>query len=139
MSSAQSFYSNGRIPEAVTEYEKALAIDPKYGFAINQLGYAYAGMGDFAKAAQSFERYAELNPGLPNPVDSIAEMNLFMGNLDAAAAKYREALAIKPDFYASCAGLAYVYALKEDYAETGHWLEEFVKKAPTPQAKTEGL
>jgi serine/threonine protein kinase/Flp pilus assembly protein TadD len=135
----QVFYSNNRSPEAIGEYEKAIAIDPRYGFAINQLGYAYARAGDFAKAVQQFERYAELNPGLPNPVDSIAEMNVFLGNLDAAAVKYREALAIKPDFYDSCKGLAYVYALKEDYGESERWLEEFTKKAPTPQAKTEGL
>ena len=133
------FFSKGRYPEAILELEKAIAIDPRYGFAINQVGYAYAGTGDFAKASRSFERYAELNPGLPNPVDSIAEMNLFLGDLDAAAAKYREALVINPDFSPSCAGLAYVYALKEDYGETGRWLEEFVKRAPTPQAKTEGL
>jgi len=133
------FSSKGRYPEAILELEKAIAIDPRYGFAINQVGYAYARTGDFAKAARSFERYAELNPGLPNPVDSIAEMNLFMGNLDAAVAKYREALVIKPDFYSSCAGLAYVYALKEDYREAGRWLEEFVRRAPTPQAKMEGL
>ena len=99
MSSARSFYSTDRIPEAIAEYEKSIAIDPRFGFAFNVLGYAYAGMGDFAKAVQSFERYAELNPGLPNPVDSIAEMNLFMGNLDEAAAKYQEALAMKPDFF----------------------------------------
>jgi tetratricopeptide (TPR) repeat protein len=136
---AQCFFSNDRFPEAIGEYEKAIAIDPRYGFAINQLGYAYARTGDFAKAVQCFERYAELNPGLPNPVDSIAEMNLFLGNLDAAAVKYREALAIKPDFYDSCKGLAYVYALKEDYEESRRWQEEFVKKAPTPQAKMEGL
>jgi tetratricopeptide (TPR) repeat protein len=133
------FSSYDRYPEAIVEYEKAIAIDSRFGFAINQLGYAYAATGDFAKAAHCFERYAELSPGLPNPVDSIAEMNIFMGNLDEAIAKYRAALAIKPDFYSSCKGLAYVYALKEDYGETGRWLEEFVKKAPTPQAKMEGV
>jgi serine/threonine protein kinase/tetratricopeptide (TPR) repeat protein len=133
------YYSSGRIPEAVAEYEKSVAIDQKYGPSLNMLGYSNAGLGDFVKAVQYFERYAELLPGLPNPVDSIAEMNLFMGNLDAAAAKYREALALKSDFYGSCAGLAYVYALKEDYPESGRWLEEFLKRAPTPQARTEGL
>jgi tetratricopeptide (TPR) repeat protein/TolB-like protein len=131
---------NSRLyPEAIPELEKAIAIDTNFSPAINELGYAYARMGDFAKAAQSFERYAQLNPGLPNPVDSIAEMNIFVGNLDAAAAKYREALAIKPDFYSSCAGLAYVYALKEDYVEAGRWVEELVKRAPTPTAKMEGF
>jgi serine/threonine protein kinase/tetratricopeptide (TPR) repeat protein len=135
----QYFYSNSRSLEAAVEYEKSVAIDPKFAPGFNMLGYSHARLGDFAKALQSFERYAGLNPGLPNPVDSIAEMNLFLGNLDTAAAKYRAALAIKPDFYASCRGLAYVYALKEDYEESGRWLDEFVKRAPTPTAKMEGL
>ncbi len=129
-----SFFSSDRNFEAIGELEKAIAIDPRYGFAVNQLGYAYARTGDFAKAVRSFARYAELNPGLPNPVDSIAEMNLFMGNLDEAAAKYREALAIKPDFFNAYPGLAYVYALKEDYGEAGRWLEEYPKKAPAQWA-----
>jgi len=128
----------GHSQEAISEYEKAIAIDPRFGYAINQVGYEYAMMGDFAKAVQRFERYAELNPGLPNPIDSIAEMNMFMGKLDEAVAKYHEALAMKPDFYQSCGGLAYAYALKEDYAETERWVGEFVKRAPTPQAKSEG-
>jgi serine/threonine protein kinase/tetratricopeptide (TPR) repeat protein len=139
--SALGGYYSGRgfSREAVAEYEKAIAIDPMFGFAINQVGYEYAKMGDFAKAVQRFERYAELNPGLPNPVDSIAEMNVFLGNLDEAVAKYQQALAMKPDFYQSCGGLAYANALKEDYAETERWVEEFIKRTPTPQAKTEGL
>jgi serine/threonine protein kinase/tetratricopeptide (TPR) repeat protein len=133
------YYSlSGSATEAIAEYEKAVAIDPNYAPAFNQLGYCYAWLGDFAMAVRSLERYAELNPGLPNPVDSIAEMNIFMGNLDGAAAKYRAALAMKPDFLPSCAGLAYVYALKEDYAETARWVEELIKRAPTPQAKMEG-
>jgi tetratricopeptide (TPR) repeat protein len=133
------FYIHGSYAEAVAEYERSVAIDQRYAPAFNQLGYTHAAMGDFAKAVPCFERYAELNPGLPNPVDSIAEMNLLMGNLDEAAAKYRAALAMKPDFYQSCSGSAYAYALKEDYAETAQWLDKFIKIAPTPQAKMEGL
>jgi tetratricopeptide (TPR) repeat protein/TolB-like protein/predicted Ser/Thr protein kinase len=136
---AQYFFASDRDTEAIEEHERVIAIDPKYAPSFNQLGYSHARMGDFVKAVECFERYAELSPGLPNPIDSIAEMNLFMGNLDEAAAKYREALALKPDFYGSCAGLAYVYALKEDYKEAERWLDESVNRAPIPQAKMEGL
>jgi serine/threonine protein kinase/Tfp pilus assembly protein PilF len=129
----------GRRPEAIAEYEKAAAIDPGFGSAFNQLGYEHAREGDFTEAVRCFERYAELNPGLPNPIDSIAEMNMFMGNLDEAANKYRAVLALKPDFFFSCRGLVYVYALKEDYPESGRWLDELIRRAPTPQTKAEGL
>ena len=64
---------------------------------------------------------------------------MFLGNLDEAIARYRAVLAMKPDFYDSCRGLAYTYALKEDYPETERWVEEFSKRAPTPQARMEGL
>lgn len=64
----EAYSSNfGSSKEAVSEYEKAIAIDPSFGHAINQLGYEYARMQNFAKAVECFERYAELNPGLPNP------------------------------------------------------------------------
>jgi serine/threonine protein kinase/tetratricopeptide (TPR) repeat protein len=123
--------------EAIAANERALAADPKYGPSINQLGYLHARIADFAKAARYFERYAELNPGLPNPLDSIAEMTMLMGNLDEAVGKYRAVLAMKPDFYSSCKGLAYTYALKENYPEAERWIEEFDKRAPSPQARME--
>jgi serine/threonine protein kinase/Flp pilus assembly protein TadD len=129
----------GRYREAIEELNKAITLDPNFGFAINQLAYDYARMGNIEKAVEYFERYASVNPGLPNPIDSIAELNLRIGKLDEAIAKYKEALAIKPDFYRSCEGLAYIFALKEDYAETMSWVEQFVEGAPTPSAKWEGI
>jgi tetratricopeptide (TPR) repeat protein len=127
-----------RLPEAIEEYEEALALDPNFGFAMNQVAYVYAQIGDFDKAIRYFERYATINPGEPNPIDSIAELYLRMGKLDEAEAKYKEALEIKPDFYTSCNGLAYVFALKENYLETRYWIEEHIARAPTPSAKMEG-
>ncbi len=132
------YFETERPREAAAEYERSAAIDPRYALAYNMIGYSYSALGDFAKAAQAFERQAELNPGLPNPLDSLAEMNLLMGNLDEAAARYKGVLAMKPDFYNSCPGLAYTYALKEDYGEAERWLEEMVKRTTVSQAKMEG-
>jgi serine/threonine protein kinase/predicted Zn-dependent protease len=134
-----SFYeSRGKLPEAIKEYEKAIALDPNFGFAINQVAYAYARVGDFNKAIQYFERYATINPGQANPVDSLAELYVRMGKFDEAKAKYQEALEIRPDFSESCIGLAYIFALEENYAETKRWLEELIKRAATPMEKMEG-
>jgi serine/threonine protein kinase/tetratricopeptide (TPR) repeat protein len=125
-------------PEAIREYEKALALDPDFGYALNQAGYAHGEVGEFEEAIQYFERYAAANPGEANPVDSIAELYFRMGKFDLAKAKYQEALEIRPDFPQSCGGLAYIFALEENYAETNHWLEEFIARAPTGFEKAEG-
>jgi serine/threonine protein kinase/Tfp pilus assembly protein PilF len=127
----------GNIPEAIEEYEKALALDPDFGLALNSIAFVHAKLRNFDKALQYLERYAAINPGDPNPLDSIAETYLRMGKLDEAVAKYKEALTARPDFYGSCSSLAYVHALREEYAEANRWLEELVARAPSPAAKTE--
>ncbi len=134
----QYYFAAERPREAAAEYERSAAIDPRYAPAYNMIGYSYSALGDFAKAAQAFERHAELNPGLPNPLDSLAEMNLLMGNLDEAAARYKAVLAKHPDYYNSFPGLIYVSALKEDYGDVERWLAEGLKQEPLPQAKMEG-
>jgi serine/threonine protein kinase/Tfp pilus assembly protein PilF len=131
------YQADNKYPEAIASHERALALDPNFGLALNQAGYAYADIGDFEKAIRSFERYAAANPGQANPIDSIAELYFRQGKFDQAKAKYREALEIRPDFSGSCRGLAYVFALEENYAETWHWLEEYIARAPTRMEKTE--
>jgi eukaryotic-like serine/threonine-protein kinase len=122
-------------PEAIGEHLKALAIDPKYGAALNDLAYVYADSGDFEKALEYFQKYASVSPGDANPIDSIAELNLRMGNLNEAIRKYGEALEIKPDFYGSCISIAYIYALMEDYPEAMRRIEEIPARTTSKGAK----
>jgi eukaryotic-like serine/threonine-protein kinase len=123
---------------AIASYERALALDPYFGPALNQVGYVYAEIGKFEEAMRSFERYAVANPGDPNPIDSMAELYFRQGNFDEAKARYKEALEIRPDFSQSCGALAYIFALEENYPEARHWLEELVARSPTPMDKIQG-
>jgi eukaryotic-like serine/threonine-protein kinase len=134
------YYENRRLyPEALAEYEKAVALDPEFGYALNQLAYALVKLGEPVKALPLLERYAAISPGDPNPKDSLAELYMRMGKLDEATAKYKEVLAAKPDFYLSWASLAFVYALQENYDEANRALEELIARAPTPSSKAEGM
>jgi serine/threonine protein kinase/Flp pilus assembly protein TadD len=112
------YYSSyqGAPAQGVQYLQKALELDPGFPEAINQLAYIYAARGDFEEAVKYLKRYAATQPGDPNPFDSMAEIYFKMGRLDEAIAKYREALDVKPDFESSHSGLAYIYALKEDFS-----------------------
>ena len=64
----------GQRQESLREYDRALALDPNFGFALNQAGYGYAEIGAWDKAISYIERYAAINPGQANPLDSLAEL-----------------------------------------------------------------
>jgi len=133
-------YHRGRnkLELAISELDKALALDPNYGSVLNLIAYAHADLRNYDKAIDYLKRYAESSPGDVNPIDSMAEMYFRMGNLDEAIAKYREVLDRKPDFVLSFPSLAYVYAFKEDYTNAMSCAIEFIAKAPSLGLKGAG-
>ena len=125
--------------QAVASFERAVALDPNFGYALNELAYLRGKMGDYPAAIRYFERYIAVNPGDPNPQDSIAELDMRMGKLDESAAKYEALLRTWPDFAISWASLAYVRCLQERYDEARRCLENFVARSVSPSAKAEAV
>ena len=132
-----SYYNSDKLDLAIEELNKALELDPDFPDALNMIAYTFADKGNFEKAIEYFKRYAAVLPGAANPLDSMAELYLRMGRLEDAAAKYQEALAIKPEF-SSRLPLAYVYALKEDYALTKEWIDQLISMSTSPGEKADG-
>jgi len=91
--------------EAVTEYEKANAINPAFSQPYNQKGYAYRFLGRYEQAEQAFRKYIELIPNDPNPYDSYAELLMKMGRFEESIESYDKALAVDPNFVASYVGI----------------------------------
>lgn len=98
-------------PRAIVLYKQALQLDPDFPDAWNSLGYCYARTGDFDKASQAMERYAELLPGQPNPHDSYGEILMMAGRYQQALAEYHTALKLDPGFVESQRGIADTLAL----------------------------
>jgi len=135
---ANYYRGRNKLELAISEFDKALALDPNYGYALNVIAYIYADLGQYNKAIDYLKRYAESSPGDANPIDSMAEIYFRMGNLDEAIAKYKEVLHRKPDFVMTFPSLAYVYAFKEDYTNAMSCVDEFIAKAPSLGLKGQG-
>jgi len=132
------FYKNQRsYSEAVAEFEKALAIAPSFGYALNYLAYTYVEMGQKDEALRTFERYAAADPGQANPFDSMGDLYFTTGEFDQARAKYQQALSIKPDF-PSTWKLAYLYAMDGDYEAALHWIDSMIARAQTDGMRADG-
>jgi serine/threonine protein kinase/tetratricopeptide (TPR) repeat protein len=125
--------------DAQKEYEKAIQLDPEFAAAINGLAYAYANQGLYEEAIQGLQRYAALSPGDANPYDSMGEIYLKMGKVDESIAGYHAAVDVQPSFYPSIKNLAYVSALKEDFATCLRWSDSLVHASPTSGLKANAL
>ncbi|MGE5324725.1 MAG: tetratricopeptide repeat protein [Actinomycetota bacterium] len=91
---------------AIVLYKQALQLDPNFPDAWNSLAYCYARTGDFDKASQAMQRYADLLPGQPNPHDSYGEILMMAGRYQQALAEYHTALKLDPGFVESQRGAA---------------------------------
>jgi serine/threonine protein kinase/tetratricopeptide (TPR) repeat protein len=123
--------------KAIEAYNKVMELDPTYGMSINQLAYVYMDMGDYDKAIEYFEKYASISPGDANPLDSMGEAYFQSGKIDEAIKNYKAALEITPDFGSNWP-LAYIYALKEDYAEALARIDQYTVMATYPGRKASG-
>jgi len=68
------YIEQGRYPEAVSRLERAVRKAPKVGQLHFELGRAYRGMGDNARAKAEFSRAAELEPDTPLAADAQREL-----------------------------------------------------------------
>ncbi len=132
------YQDGGASDKAIIEFNKALELDPNYGYVHNQLGYVYLEMGDPSKAVEYLKRYVSLSPGEANPLDSLANAYFAMGRLDEAIANYKEALKINSGLDSSYFSVGYIYALKAEYAEAMRWIDKFIAMAPSPGIKRAG-
>ena len=99
--SAQQLYER-----AIAEFKAAIAINPQYSLAYNQMGYAYRSAGQMADAETAFKTYIALVPNDPNPYDSYAELLMKAGRFDESIAQYRRAHALDEHFAGAFVGIA---------------------------------
>ncbi|MBE3112750.1 MAG: tetratricopeptide repeat protein, partial [Acidobacteria bacterium] len=132
------FYKNQKkYAEAIPLFDKALEIDPAFGYAMNLLAYTYSEMGEKEKALKTFDRYAAAQPGDANPIDSMGDLYFLTGKFGAARAKYEQVLTIRPQF-PSAWKLAYLYAMEGDYGQALQWADHLIAHAETDGIRAQG-
>ena len=137
-------YLTGRWVMAQRQYEysqklmlRALAVDPNYPAALNELGYTYARLGDYEHALLAMEKYTAVLPNEPNPQDSYAEIMRMAGYFQGALLHYREALKIDPKFYQAQVGVADTYTLMGDQENARAEFQKAIEAATSNSTKVD--
>jgi tetratricopeptide (TPR) repeat protein len=88
----------GRIPEAVDYFEKALTISPDHLVALDNLGNAYRVMKRLHEAKRVFEHAVQAGPADADAHYGLAMVYAQTGDTQAAYEHLQRALAIRPDY-----------------------------------------
>jgi Flp pilus assembly protein TadD len=87
----------GRLPEAVTELERATTLAPGVAVAWNQLGLAYRQSGEFTKAHAAYDNALAIDPNYATAVLNLGVLeDLYLGDSARALELYTRYLALTP-------------------------------------------
>ncbi len=126
----QAFFRQGKLDEAIAEYEHAIALDPSLDAARLGLGEALMQQGKYDKAAEQFAKVLELQPE-----NSAARLQLGVlygrqGKYDEAVAAFSEVLRREPDNTAAHNNLGNVLTLQGKPEEAVKHFEKAVQLNP---------
>jgi len=99
----------GRLDEAIREYNIELGLNSDYDFAHNNLGVAYAQQGRLDEAAKEFQEVIRLKPGNAHAHNNLGVIYDQQGRWDEAAKEYQTALRLNPDHAEAHYNLGSVY------------------------------
>jgi tetratricopeptide (TPR) repeat protein len=88
--------SKGAIPDAAVHLRNALAEDPDYMEAHNELGVCYAAQKQMEKAVGEFQRAAELDPGSASAFYNLSVAFFALGRNAEAESAVRRSLKLNP-------------------------------------------
>ncbi len=96
MVEAESFFSQGKLDDALKAYQKALSIDPKLYHAALFSGDVYMQRGDFDQASAWYEKAIAIDPTRETAYRYSATPLMKQGKTDAARERYIDAFITEP-------------------------------------------
>ena len=118
--------------QAIGEYRRATAINPKFPLPYNQLGYAHRYLENYEEAENAFKAYINLTPDDPNPYDSYADLLMKMGNFDKSIKIFEKALKQDPGFTASHVGIANNLNMLGQHEKSRQMMRELIEITKDP-------
>ena len=87
----------GRLEEALSDFNRALSIDPNNAFALNNSGQILKERGDLSQALKNFNLAISLNKNYADAYNNRGKTLFLQGKVEDALMNYKEAILLKPD------------------------------------------
>lgn len=127
-----TYMAKARLPSAISHFEKAIEIKPDYTPSINNLGRAYAAIGDWDTAIKTFKSIiGNLLYSTPHyPLSNLGYAYYLKKDYTQSKYYYQEALKHAPKFTNALRGLGRVYLDVGKINDAVKMLEKAIDTAP---------
>jgi tetratricopeptide (TPR) repeat protein len=113
----RTLYADGKIKEAIDQYQQALNLNPKDEDIYVNLGAAYLLDGRIKEAFMQFQAVLRINPTIPEAHINLANIYINDGLIDEAIVHYQIALKLNPSLAPAYNGLGIAYIKKRMIVE----------------------
>jgi len=120
----------GKLPEAMQHFERALQLNPDEAETYNDLGFALARQGKLAEAIQHYERALQLKPDYAKAHCNWGVALARQGKLAEAIQHFERALQLKPDYAEAENNLGSTLAQQKRLAEAIQHFERALQLKP---------
>ncbi len=125
----------GDLEGASAQYEKWIELDPQDVYAIYHLCWISILRRDLKKAEELVKMHEVIAPAESGNLVIQSRLYRWMGQVDMAIAKLKQALEVHPDYIDSMRLLTVYYSYKEDYKEAMRWANDYMSMASSPTEK----
>ncbi|TWI71662.1 tetratricopeptide (TPR) repeat protein [Desulfobotulus alkaliphilus] len=112
--SGDEAYQEGRMDEAIEEYEAALRLDPENANVLNSLGVCFGVIQNYERALNAFRRSHAADPKEAMPVYNEGLIHEMQGEKQRAKDCFEKALCLSPDSFESAFHLGKSLVALED-------------------------
>lgn len=125
-----AFDGQGKLLEAVAEYNEALRIKPDYAEVHNNLGVALGKLGRFSEAVTHLSEALKLKPDFVDAHNNLGIANAMQGKTADAIFHFTEVVRLDPKFVTAHYNLGLLYVREGKLDEAIHEFSEAVRIKP---------
>jgi len=139
-STAEAYSNRGRAyaykgdyDRAITEFNRAIQLQPDYAGAYNRRGAAYGFKGDYDRAIADFDKAIQLQPDYAEALSGRGAAYLGKGDFDVAIADFDKAIQLQPDCVVCYLGRGLAYNERGGQEQAIADFKEVLKLGTDPQ------
>ena len=122
----------GNYEQAISEFDKAIELDPDYAEAYSNRGIAYGSQGDFDSAMTDFNKAIELDPESAEAYSNRGIAYGGQGDFDSAMTDFNKAIELDPEYAKAYYFRGITYGVKGEIAEAVSNLEKCLDLSNDP-------